>query len=97
MADPTRYVQSTSHSRPAVVTNSGKYNRIQQVGASTTFEPTGSNMGRAFVVAAGTAYKIFGANGGHITGSAPVSAGRMYEVGVKRVETGAGTTVYILS
>ena len=40
-----RYVQSTSHSRPSVVTNAGKYNRIQQVGASTTFEPTGSNMG----------------------------------------------------
>tara|TARA_Y100001938_G_scaffold135784_1_gene197852 strand:+ start:3056 stop:3340 length:285 start_codon:yes stop_codon:yes gene_type:complete len=92
-----RYVQSTSHSRPSVVTNAGKYNRIQQVGASTTFEPTGSNMGKAFIVAAGTAYQIWGANGGHVTGSAPVTAGRTYEVGVKRVETGAGTTVYILS
>ena len=46
MADPTRYVQSTSHSRPAVVTNAGKYNRVQTVSAASTFEPTGSNMGK---------------------------------------------------
>jgi len=42
--------EQSSHSRPAVVTNAGKYNRVQTVAATSTFEPTGSNMGKAFIV-----------------------------------------------
>ena len=98
MADPTRYVQSTSHTRPAVVTNAGKYNRVQTVSAASTFEPTGSNMGKAFIVGTGTAYKIYVANGGTISGSdGTVAAGEVIELGVKKVETGSSTVVYILS
>ena len=46
----------------------------------------------------GTAYKIYGANGGTISGSdGTVAAGEVIELGVKKVETGSSTVVYILS
>jgi hypothetical protein len=90
--------EQSSHSRPAVVTNAGKYNRVQTVAATSTFEPTGSNMGKAFIIGTGTAYNIFGSNGGTISGSdGTVAAGHVIELGVKKVETGASTVVYILS
>ena len=66
-----------------------------EVGASTTYEPTGSNLNSAFLIEAGTNYTLSPIDGGDLT--AGLVTGQVYNVALKKVVTGAGTIVKLLS
>ena len=66
-----------------------------EVGASTTYEPTGSNMNTAFIVEAGTGYTLSLADGGDLT--AGLVTGQVYNIALKKVVTAGGTVIKLLS
>ena len=68
---------------------------IKEVPASTTYEPTGSNLNSAFLIEAGTSYTLTAVDGGDLT--AGLVTGQVYNVALKKVVTGGGTIVKLLS
>ena len=68
---------------------------VEAVGASTTFEATGSNFSTAFIVNAGTGYTLTPVNG---TGtiSAGLITGQLYPISLQKVVNTGGTTVTLL-
>ena len=80
----------------AIDTTQNAYGEVvQAVGASTTFEATGSNFSTAFIVNAGTNYTLTPVNG---TGtiSAGLVTGQIYPIALKKVVNVGGTTVTLL-
>ncbi len=80
----------------AIDTTQNSYGEmVQAVGASTTFEATGSNISTAFIVNAGTGYTLTPVNG---TGtiSAGLVTGQLYSISLKKVVNTGGTTVTLL-
>ena len=80
----------------AVETTQNAYGEVvQAVGASTTFESTGSNITTAFIVNAGTGYTLTPVDG---TGtiSAGLVTGQLYPISLKKVVNTGGTTVTLL-
>ena len=68
---------------------------VAKVGASTTYEPTGSNTSTAFIVNAGTNYTLTPVNGSG-TISAGLVTGQLYPIALKKVVNIGGTTVTLL-
>ena len=71
---------------------------VQAVGASTTFEATGSNISTAFMVHTGTNYTLTPANGSLtiVGGTNPVLANTIHPVALKKVVNGGSTVVTLL-
>ena len=68
---------------------------VQAVGASTTFEATGSNFSTAFIINAGSGYTLTPVNGSG-TISAGLVTGQLYPIALKKVVNTGGTTVTLL-
>ena len=92
MATP---VQGSFVSRTKSIDTSNSFKRTIEVPASTTYEPTGSNINSAFLIEAGTSYTLTAVEGGDLT--AGLVTGQVYNVALKKVVTGGGTVVKILS
>tara|TARA_B100000902_G_scaffold71855_1_gene77274 strand:- start:758 stop:1036 length:279 start_codon:yes stop_codon:yes gene_type:complete len=92
MATP---VQGSFVSRTKSVDTSNSFKRTIEVPASTTYEPTGSNINSAFLIEAGTSYTLTAVEGGDLT--AGLVTGQVYNVALKKVVTGGGTVVKLLS
>ena len=80
---------------PSVRGNLGKYNKIIKENSSTTFEATGSNEAKAFILENVSNVVIHGSGGGQIPGTA-LSADTLYEIGVKKVVIGSSGIAYLL-
>ena len=70
------------------------YNASFEVGASTTYEPTGSFKNTSFLVEAGTNYTASLLEGGDLT--AGLVTGQIYPIALKKVVNGAGTVIKLL-
>lgn len=81
--------------KPTVQGNLGKYNKIIKVGSSTTFEATGSNEAKAFILEDVSNVVVHGSGGGVIPGTA-LSADTVYEIGVKKIVIGSSGIAYLL-
>lgn len=80
----------------AIDTTQNAYGEVvQAVGASTTFEATGSNISTAFIVNAGSGYTLTPVNGSG-TISAGLVTGQLYPIALKKVVNTGGTTVTLL-
>ena len=80
----------------SIDTTQNAYGEVAQaVGASTTFESTGSNISTAFIVNAGSGYTLTPVDG---TGtiSAGLVTGQLYPISLKKVVNTGGTTVTLL-
>ena len=82
-------------SRTKAIDTSNSFKRAYEVAASTTFEPTGSNVSTAFLIEAGTNYTLSPIDGGDLT--AGLVTGQVYNIALKKVVTGAGTVIKLLS
>tara|TARA_B100001778_G_scaffold319660_1_gene309363 strand:- start:1041 stop:1310 length:270 start_codon:yes stop_codon:yes gene_type:complete len=80
---------------PTVRGNLGKYNKIIKVNSSTTFEATGSNEAKAFILENVSNVVVHGSGGGQIPGTA-LSADTLYEIGVKKIVIGSSGIAYLL-
>ena len=80
---------------PSVRGNLGEYNKIIKVNSSTTFEATGSNEAKAFILENVSNVVIHGSGGGQIPGTA-LSADTLYEIGVKKIVIGSSGIAYLL-
>ena len=92
MATP---VQGSFVSRTKSIDTSNSFKRTIEVPASTTYEPTGSNINSAFLIEAGTSYTLTAVEGGDLT--AGLVTGQVYNVALKKVVTGGATVVKLLS
>ena len=92
MATP---VQGSFVSRTKSIDTSNSFKRTIEVPASTTYEPTGSNINSAFLIEAGTSYTLTAVEGGDLT--AGLVTGQVYNVALKKVVTDGGTVVKLLS
>jgi len=81
--------------RPTVKGNTGKYNTSTKVASSTMVAFSGSNEGRAFLVENKSNVTIECSGGGTIVGTG-LTAGNLYEIGVKKVTIGSTGVVYVL-
>ena len=88
--------QGSFVSRVKTTNRLNSFTRIKEVGASTTYEPTGSFKNTAFLVEAGTSYTLTPRDGGD-TLTAGLVTGQVYNVALKKVVTGGGTVVKLLS
>ena len=88
-------VQGSFVSRTRKLDRTNSFTSTHEVGASTTYEPTGSNLNSAFLIEAGTNYTLSPIDGGDLT--AGLVTGQVYNVALKKVVTGAGTIVKLLS
>ena len=68
---------------------------VFKVGASSTYEPTGSNYSTAFIVTAGTGYTLTPANGGE-TIDQGIVIGTVVPIALKKVVNSGGTEVLLL-
>ena len=81
---------------PAIRGNLGKYNNVHLVDNSTTFFATGSNEAAAFLVDGTTSQITLTFSGGGSAGGDVFDAGVVHEIGISKVATGGGSTVYLL-
>ena len=88
-------VQGSFVSRTRKLDRTNSFTSTHEVGASTTYEPTGSNLNTGFLIEAGTNYTLTAVDGGDLT--AGLVTGQVYQVALKKVVTGAGTVVKLLS
>jgi hypothetical protein len=88
-------VQGSFVGRTKSIDTSNSFKRTYEVAASTTYEPTGSNLNSAFLIEAGANYTLTAVDGGDLT--AGLVTGQVYQVALKKVVTGAGTVVKLLS
>ena len=88
-------VQGSFVSRTKSIDTSNSFKRTIEVPASTTYEPTGSNINSAFLIEAGTSYTLTAVEGGDLT--AGLVTGQVYNVALKKVVTGGATVVKLLS
>jgi len=65
-----------------------------EVGASTTYEPTGSFKNSAFIIEAGSNYTLSLLEGGNLT--AGLVVGQLYPIALKKVVNGSGTVVKLI-
>ena len=87
---------SMHRAKPNVLGNLGEFNRVVEVGNSTTYFATGSAEA-AGVIVNGTTSQITltFSNGGSVAGNV-FTAGDVYNIGVKKVVTGGASKVYLL-
>ena len=82
-------------SRTKEIDRTNSYSETFEVGASTTYEPTGSFKNTAFLIEAGTSYALTAADGGDLT--AGLVTGQVYPIALKKVVNGGGTVVQLLN
>ena len=82
-------------SKPTVRGNLGTYNKSTKVLSNTTIAFSGSDEGAAFLVENKSNVTIECSGGGTIAGTG-LTAGTLYEIGVKKVTNGASGVVYVL-
>ena len=88
-------VQGSFVSRTRKLDRTNSFTSTHEVGASTTYEPTGSFKNTAFFVEAGTGYTLSPADGGdNIT--AGLVTGQVYNIALKKVVNAGGTVVQLL-
>ncbi len=87
-------VQGSFVSRTKTIDRPSSYNASFEVGASTTYEPTGSFKNTSFLVEAGTNYTASLLEGGDLT--AGLVTGQIYPIALKKVVNGAGTVIKLL-
>ena len=80
--------------RTKAVGRPNSYTAEHEVGASSTYEPTGSFQNTAFIVEAGTSYNLTLLDGGNLT--AGLVTGQLYPIALKKVVNGGGTVVKLL-
>jgi len=73
----------------------GDYNRVTEVGASTTFHATGSNAGAGFIIENVTNVAITLADGGTLSGD-QCTVKVLYPFGVRKVVNGSSGIVHVL-
>jgi hypothetical protein len=81
-------------SRTKEIDRANSYSETFEVGASTTYEPTGSFKNTAFLIEAGTSYTLTAADGGDLT--AGLVTGQVYPIALKKVVNGGGTIVKLI-
>ena len=81
-------------SRTKELDRPNSYKETFEVGASTTYEPTGSFQNSAFIVETGTAYTLTLKDGGNLT--AGLVTGQVYPIALKKVVNGSATVVKLL-
>ena len=91
MTTPT---QGSFVSRTKSIDKPNVYTAEYEVGASTTYEPTGSFQNSAFIVEAGTGYTLTLKDGGNLT--AGLVTGQVYPIALKKVVNTGGTVVKLL-
>ena len=73
---------------------------VKVVGGSTNYEASGSNIITAFMVHAGTNYRLYPANGDETIapelGSKPLAMNEIHQLELKKVETGNSTVVTLI-
>jgi|TARA_A100001515_G_C4467829_1_gene175828 hypothetical protein len=70
------------------------FTAIHEVGASTTYEPTGSFKNQAFILHEGSNYTFTALEGGTITKG--LIAGEIYPISISKIVTGGSTVVKLL-
>ena len=94
MANSAPAGQGSFVSRTKANPRPNSYTAEYEVGASTTYEPTGSFRNTAFILEAGSVYTASLYEGGELdTG---LVAGTVYPIALKKVVTGAGTVIKLL-
>ena len=88
--------QGSFVSRVKTTNRLNSFTRIKEVGASTTYEPTGSFQNTAFLVEAGTSYTLTPRDGGDPL-TAGLVTGQVYHIALKKVVNGGGTIVQLLN
>ena len=88
-------VQGSFVSRTKKIDTSNSFKRAYEVAASTTYEPTGSNVSSGFLIESGTNYTLSPIDGGDLT--AGLVTGQVYNIALKKVVTGSGTVIKLLS
>ena len=88
-------VQGSFVSRTRKLDRTNSFTSTHEVGASTTYEPTGSFKNTAFFVEAGTGYTLTPADGG-ATITAGLVTGQIYPIALKKVVNTGGTVVQLL-
>ena len=83
-------------SRTMSIDRPNSFTSIKEVGASTTFEPTGSFKNTAFLVESGTNYTLTPLDGGD-TLTAGLVTGQVYHIALKKVVNGNSTVVQLLN
>ena len=73
----------------------GDYNRVTEVGSSTTFHATGSNAAAGFIIENVTNVVIHLANGGTLDGD-QCTVKVLYPIGVRKVVNGGSGKVHLL-
>ena len=73
----------------------GDYNKVTEVGSSTTYHATGSNSGAGFIVENLTNVVIHCSSGGTLD-SGQLSTKTLYPIGVRKVVIGATGVVHVL-
>jgi|TARA_B100000035_G_scaffold312556_1_gene324299 hypothetical protein len=81
-------------SRVKTIPRPNSYKETFEVGASTTYEPTGSFKNTAFIIEAGTGYTLSAADGGDLT--AGLVTGQLYPIALKKVVTTGGTVIKLI-
>jgi len=81
-------------SRTKELDRPNSYKETFEVGASTTYEPTGSFKNTAFLIEAGTNYTLHPQDGDTLT--AGLVTGQVYNIQLKKVVNGAGTVVQLI-
>mgnify|MGYP001211108175 CR=1 FL=1 len=81
-------------SRTKKLDRPNSYTETFEVGASTTYEPTGSFKNTAFLIEAGTSYTLTAVDGGDLT--AGLVTGQVYPIALKKVVNGGGTIVKLI-
>ena len=94
MANSAPAGQGSFVSRTKANPRPNSYTAEYEVGASTTYEPTGSFKNTAFIVEAGTAYTLSLLEGGDLT--AGLVTGQVYPIALKKVVNGSATVVKLL-
>ena len=87
-------VQHNTMSRTKKIDRQGIFTGEFEVGAGTTYEPTGSFQNTAFLVEAGTNYTLTPTDGGEIT--AGLVTGQVYNISLKKVVNAGGTVIKLL-
>ena len=87
-------VQGSFVSRTRKLDRTNSFTSTHEVGASTTYEPTGSFKNTAFIVETGTAYTLSLLDGGELT--AGLVTGQVYPIALKKVVNGSATVVKLL-
>ena len=94
-SNPVQGQGIVGRTKPTIRGNLGTYNKSTKVLSNTTVAFSGSNEGAAFLVENKSNVTIECSGGGTIAGTG-LTAGTLYEIGVKKVTIAATGVIYVL-